>query len=127
MMRMSRTQSVYGLQSGQGLSWIDSLTSSSSSSGCPPEELPRSHSLLSLQHQRRGSGSGPQPPHHASNGQLTPDTGHKGQATASIWSRARSESFRNLRDLADRDKSGSAWSLFNKTLSPLLTKVSRGL
>lgn len=51
--------------------------------------------------------SGPQPPHHGSNGQLTPDTGHKGQATASIWSRARSESFRNLRDLADRDKSGS--------------------
>ena len=152
---------MYGLQSGQGgLSWIDSLTSSSS--GCkypilsdtqwsqcpywvsgvtsdvsgdhvtmsgPPEELPRSHSLLSLQpRQRRGSGiirsrsdpsmmssllchtshvSGPQPSHHASNGQLTPDGGSKGQATASIWSRARSESFRNLRDLADRDKSGS--------------------
>ena len=32
---LGRTQSVYGLQSGQGLSWIDSLTSSSpSSSGC---------------------------------------------------------------------------------------------
>ena len=98
----------------------------------PPEEIPRSHSLLSLQsHQRRGSGivrsqsiirlfsdatiivshmSGPQPSHHSSNGQLTPapgDGGHGGQATASIWSRARSESFRNLRDLADRDKSGS--------------------
>ena len=95
----------------------------------PPDTIPRSHSLVSLQHQSDQTNCSKSGVcslcldyyvnywliiftgrHHSSNGHLN----RPEQATASIWSRARSESFRNLRDLADREKSGSGKILLLK-------------
>ena len=71
----------------------------SSSSGRQP--ISRSHSLVSLQ---------PSEARQLSSSLRAPSTGQLNKpehATASIWSRARSESFRNIKDLADRGSSGS--------------------